>query len=166
MKYGAALFAFFAFASASAANQTRFGDWSIQVLDNDSVLAGTTNDSGRMFGKICYVSNQNCVWVMSVSDRCENGATYPGLVNADSGGWPVTMQCIGNAKEGQFLMFEEYDKMQTISANDPAIGIALPMQGGNFKVLRFSLNGSQEATQAAESIVVRAAKSNTSDLTL
>lgn len=153
-------------ASAGAIAEARYGDWKVEVTDDDTVIASTVNDSGLWLGKICWVSTQKCVWALSVADTCKDGDSYVGLVNANSGARDMRFLCSGRAKDGQTLVIQEYDSMNEFSANDPMIGIAMPMQNGTFKVLRFSLSGSHEATQAAEAVVTAAGKDSTRELTL
>lgn len=152
--------------SVCASAQRKFADWTVTPTDSDTVIASTLNDSGQWFGKVCWVSLQKCVWALSVADTCKDGDIYIGLVNSNSGAQEMKFVCSGNIKEGQILVMQDYEKMSGISANDPAIGIAMPMQNGAFKVVRFTLNGSHEATQAAESVVMTAASKSTRDITL
>lgn len=146
--------------------QARYGAWSVEATDKDTIIASTTNDSGGMFAKICWVSTQKCIWVMTASQTCKSGDEYVGLLNSKSGAQEVHLTCTGNVKDGQLLSFNDYEKMDAISANDSLLGIAMPLQDGAFKVFRFSLNGSHEATKAAEQAAVDMGKNNTSEQTL
>ncbi len=150
----------------NAAAQSQYGRWSVEASDKNTVIASTTNDSGGTLGKVCWVSTQNCIWVMTASQACKNGDQYVGLINTESGAQEVRLTCTGDVKDGQLLSFNDYNKMDAISANDPVIGIALPMQDGAFKVYRFSLDGSHQATQAAQNAVVEMGKQSTSEQTL
>lgn len=154
------------FVSGFAQAQSRYGDWTVEAADSDTAIAATRNDSGQWFGKVCWVSTQNCVWALSTADTCKEGDSYVGLINANSGAVEMKFLCSGKVKEGQLLVMQDYEKMNSISANDPALGIAMPMQNGTFKVLRYSLEGSHQATQAAESLVVRASKASTREQVL
>jgi hypothetical protein len=158
--------ALLALLSAPLMAQETFGDWHVMALDADTAVASTTNDSGVQLVKICYVSTQKCMWGILPNDTCDDGDQYPALINSGSGSQTTNLYCSGEKKVGQVLLFTEYSLMGKISANDDKVGIALGMRDGSFNVYRFSMAGSHEATDFAESAVVEAAKQSTATIQL
>lgn len=150
---------------ATAAAQ-QHGDWKVEIVDINTIGAYTTNASGGVFGKLCYVKTQLCVWVVSSSAPCNESATYVWLSNSASGAYSHQMECYGERKMGQLMTFHGYDLVESISKNDNVVGFAVPLADGLFQVTRFSLRGSVEATAAAEQAVVSAAEAAPADYTL
>lgn len=153
--------------AGTASAETRvFEDWKVEAVDSNTVAAYTTNDSGAVFGKLCYVESANCIWVISSSLTCDANAQYPVLANSGSGASMSMLTCIGQKKLGQLMTFNNYESIETISQNDDMVGFAFPMEDGQFRVVRFSLNGSVGATGLAEQAVLTVSRSSTTDLTL
>ena len=41
--------------------------------------------SGSFFGQFCYIESGNCVYLLTNDTNCEEGSTFPVLVNSDLG---------------------------------------------------------------------------------
>jgi hypothetical protein len=77
-----------------AADQT-FGSWFVGTTkDNDGMYTATVNDSGIIFGKYCFFSGNTCYWTVSDGSTCETSASYPVLMNSDSGATAAMLQCV------------------------------------------------------------------------
>jgi hypothetical protein len=151
---------------ASTATAQRFGDWSVSISDDRTVVtAETANDSGNIFGLACFIAAETCYWVLTVGHSCTEGVPYLVLANAVSGASHHNLKCL-IVKSNRFMVFQDFAAVETIVNNDARVGIAFPMENGLFTVMRFSLNGAKRAATEARSIAANAKKNDTGNLTL
>lgn len=149
------------------AQDRQYQDWSVSLIDSDTIAAVTTNDSGGIFGKVCYVSTQNCIWVITSSAPCDTDGKYAAMSNSAAGANLHHLTCLPRRQFGQQLMtFDEYDTLVSISNQAGLVGFAVPIVDGQFRVFRFSLAGSNAAIAQAENLVVAAGHKGTRDLSL
>ncbi|HEX6212168.1 MAG TPA: hypothetical protein VF136_15405 [Methylomirabilota bacterium] len=140
---------------ASPAHSQTFGRWSVSA-DSDSYLwASTTNDSGHALGQFCSLSEGSCVWLITMSPGCDPGEKYTALANTDAGAEAVGMICGGplEGSPGRYgYAFNDFDRLTSlVTRGSSRIGIAIPLNGGQFRVVRFDLQGSQAALAAMRS---------------
>jgi hypothetical protein len=148
--------------SIVAEAQTTFGDWQAGVTDDRSMMyAFTTNDSGDVFGEWCSLSSGNCSWMVGLSTDCEQESSYPVLANTDTGAAPLNITCGGKIEDTKLsrYQFDNFKAVAAVLKNSHRIGIALPMQGDKFRVVRFSLKGCSSATGTMEDAVAKLVKS-------
>ena len=135
--------------SAVHAERHVIGDWALDVGDGWTE-AMTANDASSSFGYYCTAGA--CSFYLDLNTSCgANGAHTPVLVNADAGSVQVMATCVNltvNGAPRHVNMFQDKD-IQTAIASGNAIGFAVPIQGGQFKLVRFSLNGAAAATRGA-----------------
>lgn len=133
---------FFLLFSEVFAEKLKIGDW---VLDDRSVLkeAFTSNSSGSVFGYFCLA--ESCTFYLHSISSCEVGRKLPVLINCDAGSTYVTGACL-KLGDKFYNVIADSDLITAISSGDE-IGIAIPLRGGRFKVLRFSLNGAIDAVK-------------------
>ena len=130
-----------------------FGGWSvIQDSDSRDLIAGTTNDSGHVIAFRCFVKTKQCVHVLIADTQCEDGGSYPILINSDFSPLAMESVCSVNGKSHE-LILTNYDSIHKILETGSYVGVAIPMASGQFKVFRFRLNGSKQAMDHAESTV-------------
>lgn len=126
-------------------------DWTFIDTGGGTGIAKTINESGSVLGIYC-LAKQNCEAYMMSSMTCEVGSKYPGLINADSGSFHVSVTCRNIASEDQkpnyAFVFDEFDLIRNLMLKDHSVGVALPLASGQFKVTRFSLEGSNETLAA------------------
>ncbi|RPH46668.1 MAG: hypothetical protein EHM87_01490 [Burkholderiales bacterium] len=147
------------------------GDWIHDA--QKSFYAATVNDSGNVFGQWCDPQDRSCTYLVAFTASCRDGARYPAVANGEGGADAVTLVCRGaldgrNA-EGRPLFryaFENFDQIDTLVRGSKRIGIAFPIDGDAFRVLRFSLAGSQTAIGAMRGAIERGGRQNTRDLRL
>jgi hypothetical protein len=128
-----------ALVSMSAHGQT-IGDWSYQV--KRPFYAGTLNDSGHVFGQWCDVDAGSCIYVLVLSTRCDEDESYPVLVNSDTSSLSTTLVCRGRLESGKYrYSLGNFDDIDAIVRKAKRVGIAIPLEGDQFRVVRFSLEG-------------------------
>lgn len=130
------------------ADKQKIGQWILDVGAQYSE-AYTGNDSGSVFGFLCDANT--CSSYLDVQARCEKDSHAPMLVNSESGSTYVVTKCVHfPAGEGvrYLYSFQDADIFTAISSGS-IIGFAVPMKSGEFKVVRFSLDGAANATEQA-----------------
>lgn len=149
------------FSATVCGAESSFGDWQAGVTDDRSTMyAYTTNDSGDMFGEWCSVTTGNCTWMLGLTTACEQESSYPVLANTDTGAAPLNIKCGGKIEDSELsrYQFTSFKDVEKLLKGGHRVGIALPMQGDQFRVVRFSLKGSSAATSAMEAAVAKLAR--------
>lgn len=136
-------------AAGASIPDERYGDWSVTTLGTGSTIASVKNNADSAFGVICL--EDFCTSFFNPALKCDEGTKYPALVNAPSSAFPVTMECV-KAGGLDFYTFPMDDGVKDALSIGGVIGIAYPMQSGEFKVARFSLTGSARASARASQI--------------
>ncbi|MFD2176100.1 hypothetical protein [Veronia pacifica] len=116
-------------------------DWMVDTNGNDYFYAATINNNDQIFGKYCYFSSENCLYLIGVDITCEAGSEYPALVNAESAAMHVTLYCGDKFMDQNVLVIEPYEDIDLAIKQGEQLGIAVPMESGQFQVSRFSLDG-------------------------
>lgn len=143
------------------------GAWGVYYHPSGSYVAETTNESGSRFGLVCAVNGGACYWGVSPGSGCVGGTAYPVLMNARSGANTTTASCVTtDGNKGNIIELHAYDEIAAIVANDSRVGFALPIDGGQFKVVRFDLTGATEAAMKVVKLAAGHQKNSTRDLTL
>jgi hypothetical protein len=140
----AALLALVAATSIVPAQSQTFGSWTSSTTSREYVSAFTQNDSGNAFGQWCYPNRGSCIWMLGLRTACVEGSQYPVLVNSDSGSASLRVYCDGvlPSPPGMYrYVFTSFDSITTPVVNSKRIGFAFPLQGDEFTVVRFDLDG-------------------------
>jgi hypothetical protein len=131
-------------------------DWKVVIDADGTALAFTSNGSGSSFGIYCANAN-SCFAYLDSSTGCDDSSTYPVLVNSDSGAGSFEATCadLGSSasKNHAVIVFNDFSAIIKTVLKDHAIGFAIPLASGQFKVTRFSLEGSNETIQAMNKAV-------------
>ena len=139
---------------AVAVGEMDYGSWQAgTVSGGDGTYAGTTNDSGDVFGEYCDYENKNCRWVLLTLAACDKGHTYPALGNTDKGAASLELVCAGEVSSGKYrYFFNNWKDLEALVKTSARFGLAVPMQADQFQVHRFLLNGLIAATQYSENL--------------
>jgi hypothetical protein len=142
-----------------------YGAWSVDVTnDGEAIYAATVNDSGNLLGQYCFPAEGNCIWLVGMSSACDEGDKYPVLANADTGASHISVYCSTQLKDGLYrYVFSEFDEIDAIVKNAMRVGFAVPLQDDRFKVVRFDLNGSNEAIALLRAAAEKAKEDSSSD---
>jgi hypothetical protein len=144
--------------SGARAGDFTSGDWTWNVDDSTSYFAGTENSAGQGLMQICYPAKGSCLYAIGFDTTCDEGDSYLALVNSDAGTAILNLKCASKLDSGGNLMLaEDFDQLDVLIRSAKRIGFALPMQGDEFKAVRFSLKGALPALDAMHKY---AAKSN------
>ena len=136
--------------------QTRqFGAWTVMISDDKAdLIAATSVDDDKFIAYRCFGKLGQCAHSIVLDIECEDGKSYPLLVNSSYAAVAVTCTCSRN--EELFELIPEFDDFHRILQNSAgAIGFALPMASGHFKVVRFDLTGVKDAMKSAERVTTK-----------
>jgi hypothetical protein len=131
------------------ADAQQIRDWTVSRFDNGMGVADTHNESGSVLGLAC-TSNGQCVVFMTPASQfqCVSGSKHPIFVNSNSGAALLQTVCARvpqKAKKRIVLVFEDFEQVTKLILRDQMAGFCIPMTNGDFRVVRFSLNGSARA---------------------
>lgn len=127
----------------------QYGDWRVSQLKNGWGFAAVSNNAGSAFGSVC--SPSGCSAFFNPKIKCDDGDQYPGLVNAPSAAFAVTLTC-EKAGDGFIYTMPLSKGIMDAMSIGGMLGVAFPMQSGQFQVARFSLTGAARATARATQI--------------
>lgn len=140
-------------ASVNQVDKT-YQDWNVLSGDGDppriNAFTMSTDGEGYLL-YTCHI-NDKCYLMIVLNVSCDIGATYPMLLNADSGAISAETTCRRISEEtgdAEFLFSDPDSTLAETVFSDVNIGVAFPKEGGKFRAIRFSLLGSQEAMAEA-----------------
>jgi hypothetical protein len=144
---------------AAHAERRVIGDWALDVGDSWTE-ALTANDSAASFGYYC--TGGSCSFYLDLHTSCGvDGTRTPMLVNTELGSASVMATCVNLAVGGttRHVNVLRNEDMLAAIGKGSTIGFSVPMQGGQFKLVQFSLNGAAAATNGATSSMEQLARS-------
>ena len=144
-----------AYGQRSPDKQLTYGDWTVMLSEERTdLIAATSQDDDKFLAYRCFTSEGKCAHVIVTATRCEEGGNYPVLINASSGSLTVDCLCSENENGTYELVPKNFDNFHnTLTESSGYIGFAIPLESGQFKVIRFSLNGAKRAMTAAEAAI-------------
>lgn len=134
---------------ASAQSKT-FGAWTVVMSDDkEDLIAATSVDDDKYLAYRCFSASGKCVHVVNLAAECEDGKEYPVLINSSHAAAAITCTCSEN--EDRYELIPDFDEFHALLTKSTGyVGFALPMVSGQFKVVRFSLNGVKDAMRQAQ----------------
>ena len=137
------------------AQDATVGDWTFGTATDGTPYTYTMNESGGVFGQWCDGTEGSCFWVVASTSRCADNVQYPVIVNGATTSFAATFICSGtvqlSGKTHYRYVLSPFDSVQSAVMQGARIGIAIPMTGEEFRVLRFSLNGAAFMSQKMDS---------------
>ena len=152
-----------AFSSFSA--EQAYGDWFVTYADDksgDTITATFSDGTSTAFAIRCFAKDNRCLHLVRLGSLCEDGSTYPVLINAPTGAAAVTGVCSINDGVPEMLL-TPFDDVRSALNGSGMLGVAVPMASGAFKAVRFSLKGSSQAIKAGEEMLIRNPRSAVTD---
>jgi len=131
----------------SLAAPTSSGDWHFDFTDDGFAYAATTNADGRVLGQYCYYTSESCYYVTALGITCTEDREFPSIINSNNGVADITMVCGPETNQGNLLFIKPFADIDRIVRKADRVGFAVAMDGGTFKVVRFSLSGSSNAIE-------------------
>ena len=126
------------------------GAWHFE-RGTSTYVAATSNSDGDTFGQVCYAAERRCYWLVGLKRGCSANATHPVLVNTDTGASTFKIMCRGPSADDRTryeYAINEFDDIDRLVSTAKRIGLALPLTGDQFLVVRFDLTGSIPAVTA------------------
>jgi len=123
---------------------TPYGEWAFfNNASQPTLTAGTLNESGNIFGQLCFKDRMECIYFLDIDITCEDEHEYPLLINSNLTSGFADAYCLGNQ-----LVFTDFDLIDNLARKANRVGFVLPMQDATFKVARFGLIKSSQAIDA------------------
>lgn len=120
------------------------------LTDQSGFYAVTVNDSGNLLGMYCFPETDTCIWLVGMVTRCDEDHVYPILANCDTGSLHLELTCGEALENGLYsYVFNSFDSINDLVLKSYKLGLAIPLEGDQFRVIRFDLQGSNEAIVAA-----------------
>lgn len=152
------------FLRPALAEPVRSGDWFVDFVENRFLYAATINDAGSVFGQYCFPAEGKCLYLIGLRTRCEAGHDYLALANTDAGAQTFEIYCNGELANGRYqYVFKNFDDIDQLVKQGRRVGFALPMQGDEFKVVRFSLRGASNAITGMRRVAERLVEEGQAD---
>jgi hypothetical protein len=130
--------------STKAQQVNTYGDWKKDFSIQGLQIANTSNSSGATTGVLCNLKNNSCDAYLALNVSCENEHVYPMMINSAVGAFPLTVKCMYFG-DLQLYIANEFSSMIEAFESGGEIGFAMPMQGGQYRVVRFSTVGATAA---------------------
>jgi hypothetical protein len=132
----------------------------------DFIYAATVNDSGNLLGVYCSTTTSDCLWLLGLTTACKEDSKYPTLANSETGAGYIEVYCSAQLENGMYrYVFSNFDQITDIISKNLIVGFALPLQGDQFKVVRFDLSGSNRAISKVLEAAVEIDKNKSSSKT-
>ena len=140
----------------AAPSEVRHGDWVVGNGVVDGVAAqyvGVSNDSRSLFVIWCPVGEE-CSMRIVLDTSCDVNHEYTMLMSSSIGAAAVKIRCQGQIPSGEYR-YEVLEPGATEVAvavaggakDKGVVGFAIALDGGQFRALRFSLDGADLALQ-------------------
>jgi len=133
------------FSESVTAAELSYGEWRVSTDDNFHE-AFTANSSGSTLGVLCVIEKESCVYYLRSDTSCKEGSQTPILLNSSRGSSDALLHCtslsVASDKQNEFInIFANSSLILKILNSSGILGIAMPLADGEFKVMRFSLQG-------------------------
>jgi hypothetical protein len=151
IKLAAYLLAYTLALHAHAQQIKHIGDWAVNFSIADMRIASTTNSAGATAGVACFVKRSECQAYIAPNFTCAQNAMVPMMINSAVGAYPLITRC-EHIDELHLLVIDEFDSAIEAFQSGGEIGFALPMQSGEFRVLRFSTIGATLAVKEVRTL--------------
>lgn len=135
--------------AASSSAQTMVGKWQVDTRSEDLRVAKTYNDDGTGAGVLC--TSVGCSAFLTADRKCDENVSYPILSNSSVGSETFKASCITIAKK-QYLLLDNLDMAIRLFNSGGIVGFALPLDAGQFYVVRFSTEGAHDAIQSVQAM--------------
>lgn len=142
---------FLIFPEVCFSSEVNFDDWAFNK-DETSSITYTTNSSGSTLAYVCMFSSKQCIFYYSSETSCDDKQKSNILISSSIGSFSAETMCQRREKTEPYLSIINGDYSLFLDAvtKGDIIGIAMPLENGQFRVIRFSLKGARQAISYTE----------------
>lgn len=136
---------------AQAQQKKKYGMWNLDVTsapEEPMQVASTVNATGSSTGVLCIQSTDTCDPFIKLDINCKHGGFYPMMINSAVGAFHLSTKCV-HLGDLQLFVAEDATPMMSAFESGGEIGFAMPLESGQFRVIRFSTAGATAAIKAA-----------------
>jgi hypothetical protein len=141
-------------AMTHAQQKKKYGTWNLNITsepDEPMQMASTVNSTGSSTGVLCVQSTESCDTFIKLDITCKHGAFYPMMINSAVGAFHLSTKCV-HLGDLQLFVAEDAAPMMSAFESGGEIGFAMPLESGQFRVVRFSTAGATPAIKAARQL--------------
>jgi len=131
---------------AAARQAESYGDWIVQGPADGAITASTATPAGSLFGVVC--DRSKCDAFFNPKIACDDGRGYPVLIGSRTATFAATMRCTTIGDFRAFVLPLGGGLADAMAAGGE-LGIAFPLDAGQFGEARFSLTGAAQAAARA-----------------
>jgi hypothetical protein len=161
-KFKIAFYFFLIFISSNVLSKTLDDEWFI-VFDEktgDYIAAVVADNGDDVLAYRCFKKEQLCSVAIRSKVKCEDGSSYPMLVNSPKGSFMLEGICtISNLKNYDQVLTPYKRISEVMYDGEGILGIAISLKDGDFKAIRFNLVG---ATKKMSEVWQKVKKSGSS----
>lgn len=148
--------------SGAAWGQSATNGWMQSTSEVGDPFTVNVNEAGEGLTLVCFSSENVCRWHIVVDTSCEPGVISPAMISGSSATSQHKLTCEGAitvAKKQKYrLAMDQHESMNTHAEAGGMLGIVFPLEGGRFRVLRFSMDGAVSAMKEVATRSIRATK--------
>ena len=134
---------------AASGGVDRFESWIVERVDDTRTVAMTTVPTGGSFGQICR-PGEGCAWSLVTSGSCTPGDSFPALATSSATAMTLELKCEERFGGGMArFSFVHPERVEALLKGATRLGVAVPLQNDEIRVLNFDLNGSVAAIERA-----------------
>jgi len=156
------IFIFLIFIYSNALSKKLDDEW-FTVFDDktgDHIAAVVADNGDDVLAYRCFKKEQLCSVAIRSKVKCEDGSSYPMLVNSPQGSFMLEGICTISNSKNYDQVLTPYNRISEVMINGEGIlGIAIALKDGEFKAIRFNLVG---ATKKMTEVWQKIKKSGTS----
>jgi hypothetical protein len=139
------------FSSIAMAEPHKSKSWVWDVNTKGYYYAATIKSTGQLLGQYCDFSADECNYMVSFKIPCEEGQESPALINSNVGAAQVTLICDHKYNNNSMFTVSPFDEVDKIVRDAGRAGFAIPIGGGRYEIVIFSLYGSSFAIDSMRS---------------
>ena len=152
--------------SLNATSATYEGEWFtlIDEKTGDYIAAVVADNGEDILAYRCFKKEQLCTVAIRSKVKCEDGSSYPMLVNSPQGSFMLEGICTISNLKNYDQVLTPYKRISEVMFNGEGIlGIAIALKDGEFKAIRFNLEGATKKMNEVWQKVKKLGKSKNSD---
>lgn len=133
---------------AQAISDEQIGDWYFKDSIEGIQIANTVNTSELAAGVLCALTTGTCSAYIATTTGCSEGGLYPMMINSAVGAFLISSKCTEISGD-RFLVIQEFPETRAAFESGGEVGFVLPLESGQFRVMRFSTKGATAAINKA-----------------
>ena len=130
----------------------------------DHIAAVLADNGDDILAYRCFKKEQLCTVAIRSKIKCEDGATYPMLINSPQGSFMIEGVCTISSTKNYDQVLTPYKQISDLLySGEGVLGFAIALKDGEFKAIRFNLTGATKKMTEIWQKVKKSGNSKNSD---